>query len=177
MSSLVLMMMLVSACAFVAPVVSDVMVTPDVITPDGDGKDDLARISYRVNALARVSIYLADRQGRRHYIRQGALRPSSPRPYEYLFNGVGEDGRLLPEGQYTWTVEAHSEDGRRAIYTGTLTVLSAGVPFPEIKEFTVSTNLITPNRDAIDDHVYINVFIAQPARLRVYVVGDRKSVV
>jgi hypothetical protein len=160
-----------AACALVAPVISDVMVTPDVITPDADGNNDLARISYRVNAPARVSIYLTDQQGRRHYIRRSALRPSIPRPYEYLFNGIGEDGRLLPEGEYTWSVEALGEDGRQAIYSGTLTILSAGVPFPKIEEFTVSTNLITPNRDAIDDHVYINVFIAQPARLRVYVIG------
>ncbi|MDW8351469.1 MAG: hypothetical protein RML99_06120 [Anaerolineae bacterium] len=159
------------ACAFAPQPVSDVRVAPDVISPNADGKDDLARISYRVHAPARISIYLTDRTGRRYDIRRDVPRPAIPRPYEYLFNGIVEDGRLLPDGEYTWTLEATTTDGRTATHTGTLTITGADVPFPKIEEFTVSTNIITPNRDAIDDHVYINVFIAQPAKLRVYVIG------
>jgi len=165
------LMVALTACALGASPLGEVTVAPDVISPNADGADDLARISYRINMPARVSIYLTDSQGRRYDLRRDVERPAIPRPYEYLFNGIGEDGRLLPQGEYIWTVEAIARDGRRAVHTGTLTITGADVAFPRIEEFTVSTNVITPNRDAIDDHVYINVFIAQPARLRVYVVG------
>lgn len=164
-------MVVLTACSSGAQPISDVSVAPSVISPNADGVDDLARISYRINVAAKVSIYLTDADGRRYDVRRNVERVPIPRPYELLFNGIAEDGRLLANGEYTWTVEATTTDGRAAAFTGTLTIEDADVAFPKIEEFTVSTHTISPNRDAIDDHVYVNVFITKPSRLRVYVIG------
>ncbi len=158
------------ACASAGPALSDVAVAPDTISPNGDGTADLARISYRLSTPAKVSIYLTDTDGQRHDVRRDAVRPASPQPYELLFNGIA-GGRMLPNGSYTWTVQAVTEDGREMQQSGPLVIENADVSFPKINEFTASGDVFTPNRDAIDDHVYINVVTTKPSRLSVYVIG------
>ena len=158
-----------SACNRGAGPLSQVTVSPSVISPNGDGIEDLAKISYKISETARVSIYLTDAAGKRYTLRENVERTSSPAAYELLFNGVSS-GRLMPNGQYTWHVDANWSGGTQT-FSGALTVKDANLPFPQIGEFTLSTNAISPNRDAIDDHVYINVVLAQKAKLSVYVIG------
>jgi hypothetical protein len=149
---------------------SQVTVNPSTITPNGDGVDDLAKISYKVSQTAHVTIYLIDQAGKRYLLRDDAERTPSPVGYELLFNGVS-DGHLMPNGQYTWHVDASGPGGSQT-FSGTLVIKDADLAFPKISEFTLSTDLISPNRDAIDDHTYINVVLAQTATLSVYVIGD-----
>lgn len=158
----------VSLLAGCAPsgTLTDAAVAPAVISPNGDGTADIARISYTLNAPATVSIYLTDAAGARFDLRRAVARPASPRPYELLFNGIDADGKLVPNGAYIWHIEA---DG--AQLSGALTVENADAAPPKITEFTVTSNVFTPNRDAIEDHVYINVGIAKAAKLTVYVQG------
>ncbi len=162
---------LLSACqnAGGAPL-SAVSVEPSVISPNADGTDDLARITYRVNAPARISIYLTGADGARFDLRRDVQRSPSPAPYEILFNGVA-NGRLMANGNYTWHVEAVSDAGVTS-FSGTLRIAQADMPFPKIEDFTLSSPIFTPNRDGIDDRVYINVYLTARARLNVYVVGD-----
>jgi len=148
-----------------------VSVAPSLISPNADGSADLARISYRIHAPSTVSIYLTDANGQRYDVRRDALRPAIPQPYEVLFNGIANDGRMLPNGDYTWTVEARAQDGRISTQSGQLTIQNADATFPKIQDFTVSTNTFTPNRDSIEDEVYINVVTTKPSRLSVYVLG------
>lgn len=149
---------------------SGVSVQPSVISPNADGTDDLARITYRLSAPARVNIFLTDASGARFDLRRDVERPPSPAPYEILFNGVA-NGRLMASGDYTWHVEAVTEAGV-ASFSGPLRIEQADMPFPKIEDFTLSSPIFTPNRDGIDDRVYINVYLAARARLNVYVVGD-----
>ena len=162
--------LLLVACTANGAVLSDVSVAPSAISPNADGTDDLARISYKVNAPARVSIYLTDAQGQRYDVRRDVQRPVSPQPYELLFNGIA-DGRMLPNGDYTWHIDAATTDGRTASQSGPLVIRDADVTFPRIADFTISSDTFTPNRDAIEDHVYINVVTTKTGTLRVYVQG------
>ena len=168
-SMLAAVVALLGACGQNRQTLSNVSVSPQVISPNADGKDDIARIIYQVAQPARVTIYLTDGVGKRYDLRELAERPPSPAPYELLFSGVS-GGRLIPNGDYTWHVEAAGAAGDQS-FSGPLKVENADVPFPEIRELTLSTGVFSPNRDAIDDHVYINVFIAQRAKLNVYVTG------
>jgi hypothetical protein len=112
---------------------------------------------------------LTDQSGKRYLLRDAAERTASPAPYELLFNGIS-DGRLMPNGQYSWHVDVNWSGGTQT-FKGPLVIHDANVPFPKISEFTLSTDTISPNRDAIDDHVYINVVLAQKSKLSVYVMG------
>src|SRR5450759_733192 len=78
---------LLAACNQGGPV-SQVTVSPAVISPNGDGIDDLARISYKVSQTANVTIYLTDQSGKRYLLRDAAERTASPDPSALLFNGI-----------------------------------------------------------------------------------------
>jgi hypothetical protein len=160
---------LIAACNPNESFLADVSVKPSVLTPKADGQFDIARITYKLLQPANISIFLTDAAGQRYPLRDNVARIASPAPYELLFNGVS-NGMLLPNGDYTWHIEGQGERGMQSA-SGLLKISSAGVAFPKISEMTLSTNTITPNRDAIDDHAYINIVIAQKAKLKVYVVA------
>jgi len=79
------------------PLVYDLLIRPDVISPNADGIADVARITYRLSRHARISMYFVDEQGNRHAFRSEASRPRGS--YETLFSGV-INNRLLPDGRY-----------------------------------------------------------------------------
>jgi hypothetical protein len=157
------------ACVAIGQPLTDVTVSPNVISPNADGKDDLARITYKLNAPAKISIYLTDASGKRYDVRRDVDRPASPQPYELLFNGIA-GGKMMPNGDFTWHIEATTANSTIR-QSGPLTIKDADVAFPKIEEFTVSTHTFTPNRDAIEDHVYINVVTSKPSKLSVSVIG------
>jgi hypothetical protein len=159
-----LLMVLLSSCASANQPLSDVTVAPSAISPNADGKDDLARISYRVNARSKVTIYLTDAAGQRYTLRNAEERTPGP-TFEYLFNGIAE-GHMLPNGDYTWHIDAGDQQT-----SGALTITDADAVFPKISEMTMSTNVFTPNRDAIDDRIYMSVFTTKLGKLRVYALG------
>jgi hypothetical protein len=163
---------LVSACGRNAQPLADIAVSPAEISPNADGQNDIARITYRVNQSARVSIYLTDANGKRYGLRDDAERNPSPAPYELLFNGVS-GGRLLPNGEYTWHVDATSAVGGAIQQaSGPLKIVNEDTSFPEIQELTLSTHTFSPNRDGIDDRIYMNVVTAKRSQLTVYVMGQ-----
>jgi hypothetical protein len=166
---LFVLMALLMSCASANQPLSDVVVAPAIISPNADGTDDLARISYRVNARSKVTIYLTNAAGQRYTLRNAEERTPGP-TFEYLFNGIAE-GRMLPNGAYTWHIDADAGAGEQKL-SGPLVIKDADAVFPRISEMTMSTNVFTPNRDAIDDRIYMSVFTTKLGKLRVYALGQ-----
>ena len=186
--ALVILLML-SACGQ-KPLLENVSVAPDTITPNADGETDLARITFTLNRNATVSIILSDVRGQTYIFR--APRPLSlnDKPYTVYFSGV-VDGftlpeenpydfsivkRMLPDGVYTWEIKAvsddASDDGEVAATTGSLTIQNADTSLPGIRGFTVSPKTFSPNQDGIDDRVRINLTLDKDVEeSRVYLEG------
>lgn len=158
------------------PLLTDVSFSKDLITPNADGDADVLRITYDLHRSADVSIYLEDGEGNRYVFRDRARRgPSVERPYQVLFAGVvdgyslpGErfEGfrirkRVLQDDDYTWTVEATDETGHTERVTGTLSITDADAKLPELRNFTVSPPIFTPNRDGIGDRARMNVYLSK----------------
>jgi hypothetical protein len=169
--SLLIALTLLTACGAPAPL-SELRVEPALITPNGDGATDLTQISYRLAADSAVSIFLQDTAGKRYVLRDNAPRSARPAPYELLFNGIDASGRMVPNGEYTLHVEAGG-----TTLSAPLRVEQADAEPPRILEFSTRSGgdasqiAFTPNRDAIDDHVYVNVSTSKAARIAVYVLG------
>ena len=170
------------------PLLSEVSFSKDRITPNADGEDDVLRIQYRLSRRAYLSIYFLDEAGNRYVFRENELRaPSAEEPYSVYFSGV-VDGYVLPgesfegftvarrvlqDGVYTWVVEATDETGHTEQVTGTLVIADADTALPELRNFTVSPPVFTPNRDGIDDRARINVFVTKDyTSLMVYLLGE-----
>jgi len=158
---------------------------PATITPNADGDDDVTLISYTLSQPARVSIVFTAADGVTEY----DFRDDEPREsglYRVQFSGV-VDGytledetvsgqvlrRLIPEGTYTWRIEATAIDGDSTMQkTGTLTVQDADSDLPELIEFTVAPAVFTPNQDGRDDRTMINLFVNKAhERLDVFLVN------
>lgn len=156
---------------------------PQTITPNADGSDDVTILSYGLSRSARVTISLTDANGQTYAFRQD--EPRIPQDYNVAFSGV-VDGftlpdedfgdqqilrRLIPDGVYTWRVQAVDTEGATDERSGTLTIQDGDSPLPELTEFTVPSEPFTPNQDGIYDRVQINAFLSKDADLKAYLLS------
>jgi hypothetical protein len=163
-------LVILTACGS-GPLVYDVEVQPSVISPNADGVDDVARISYKISRHSELSIYFLDEGGSEYYFRQGNRR--SPGEYEALFGGAIE-GRVLPDGEYTWVVEAADLSSNEAERVeGQLTVAAADSQPPQVEDFTVFPQSFTPNQDGINDRISISYRLQERAEVEVYLRDER----
>ena len=164
------------------PLITQAQVADGRITPNADGDHDATQISYSLSRQAEVSIYFEDDEGARHYFRRSRLRPRGD--YAVVFSGVVEgytlpgevvhgevQARLLPDGDYTWVVEATAPGMETQRVTGALAIEGSDPTLPDLTEFTISPQMFTPNQDGIDDRAQINVYLAKDANLTVYLDG------
>jgi len=158
---------LLTACSG-GSLLSDVRVSPETISPNADGLTDVTRISYDLSRSANLSIYLLDDEGNRYYFRDNRRR--SEGDYQVDFGGV-INGTMLPDGTYTWVVEAIADDGETASQQGSLVVENADTSKPELQGFSVYPQIFTPNQDGIDDRVDINYYLTKEAEVSVYLIG------
>ncbi len=169
------------------PVVSNASFGSQTVSPNADGKNDLTTISYHIRRLATLSIYFTDKQGHVFYFRHNEVRP--PGDYSVLFSGIVDGftlpeesikgkviSRVLPDGDYTWTIEATDKaNGHADKESGALRVVNGDDKLPDLYDFSVSPPVFTPNQDGLDDHVVINAYIPKPATISVYLV-DKKGI-
>jgi hypothetical protein len=160
-------LMLLSACS-ARPLLYDVQTRPEVITPNGDGLNDVTHIAYRLSRNATLSIYLVDEQGNRHYFRQERRRAAGD--YSVDFGGVVE-GSMLPDGHYTCVLEATDDSGQTQKVEVPLVIENADTSRPELRGFSVYPPIFTPNQDGLDDRVTINYYLNKKADVKVYLIG------
>ncbi len=152
----ILLLVFLTSCGQQTPL-SNVAASAPVITPNGDGKDDSLTIDYLIGQRSRVSIYLQDAAGKRYGLRDNVLRMPAAQHYSLRFDGTVSDEppvvqHVLPDGQYTYVVEATPEGGGTpARQTGTITVRDAATRLPLVDGLKVFPETVTPNEDARDD--------------------------
>jgi hypothetical protein len=166
------------------PLITGAGFSPEIITPNADGDDDVTLFSYSLSRNARISLMLESEAGEIFVFRQDEARIADD--YQVLFSGVvdgyvreGEEiagavlRRLIPDGEYTWRLTAvGTESGEQDERSGTLTVRDADSPLPEISAFSIWPDVFTPNQDGINDRTEISVFLEKGANLQVYLVGE-----
>jgi len=170
------------------PLLGAVSFDRDRITPNADGDADVLKITYDLNRAAEIDVTFEDQEGHIFTFREGARRgPSVEEPYQVLFAGV-VDGytlpdesfhgfevmkRVLQDGTYIWTVSGTDEAGHTEQVSGTLTIDDADVALPELRNFSVSPPVFTPNRDGISDRAKINVALSKDdTALSVYLLDE-----
>ncbi len=171
---------LLGACAL-QPLLSGVSVKPESISPNADGQDDVTLSKYEIGRTALVAIYFLDDQGQRYAFRQEERR--SRGEYQVYWSGVTIDPELreveggtmavlshvLPDGEYTWVIEATDLSGRTERREGKITLADGDTALPEIRNFTVVPQEFTPNQDGIRDRVSVSYYLMKEAeRLQVY---------
>ena len=172
--------MLLAACGELdlaaGPLLHDVTFATEEITPNADGDNDVVEIRYSLRRPAAVSIYFDDTNGARYYFRTARRR--APGDYSVLWGGAVDQpqvmetdygpvevlSRVLPDGVYTYTVEAIDDDGMTARTTGQITLAEADTLLPELKNFAVVPQVFRPNQDGLaDDRVSIGYYLTKDA--------------
>lgn len=154
------------------PLIVSAEFSRNAISPNADGVDDLARITYRLRRPGSVSIYFLDSQGQRYEFRSENPRDSGE--HSLFFSGIVEGfarpddriggailKRVLPDGAYTWVIEAREDNGATEKMTGMLTVQNADTQLPDLRNLTASPAVFTPNQDGIADRATINVWLTK----------------
>ncbi|MBN1922794.1 MAG: hypothetical protein JW892_16210 [Anaerolineae bacterium] len=182
---LLLLVPLLTACGQ-KPLLENVTISPSTISPNADGLDDVARISFMLNRSAKISIVFTDALGQEYIFRPPTPLGRNEDPYAVLFPGVVQGfklpeetspiqviKRVLSDGDYTWVMTATTEDGQTASETGTLSIINAETQLPEITGFSVYPKEFSPNQDGIDDRVTINLFLQKDVEeLTVYMLDQ-----
>lgn len=152
----------------------------ETITPNADGLADVTEFSYTLSRNARISLMFEADAGTAYVFRQDEPRTVGEK--SVLFSGVVDgytlpdetisgiiERRLIPDGRYTWRLQAQDEQGGAIEeLTGILTIENGDKQLPELVSFSVSPDVFTPNQDGIADRTYINVYLPKPADLTVY---------
>ena len=186
---LLLLLLLLPACGQLAPgwgpLLDNVTVAPDLITPNADGSDDVTQITYSLRRTASVSIYFTNSAGEQYYFRQERRR--SPGDYRVLWGGATDETRIvdtgygpqeilsqvLPDGVYQWTITATDDDGATAEVTGAITLQDGDTQVPELHNFAVVPQLFKPNQDGLrDDWVSISYYLTKDVESEVLYVVD-----
>jgi hypothetical protein len=170
-----LLLLLLGGCGqldlAVGPLLYDVRVTPDMISPNADGDQDVTDIFYSLRRTAEVSIYFDDAAGERSYFRRQRRRSAgdynvqwggvvdAPRTVETDYGPQEILSQVLPDGEYRWTVEARDGQGKIETASGMITLHDADTELPELHNFSVVPQHFTPNQDSIDDRVSISYWL------------------
>lgn len=158
------------------PLLYNVRVAPEAITPNADGDTDVTDIRYSLRRSAQVSIYFENEAGERYYFRRDQRR--SPGQYGVQWGGVAELGaqveddggtyelvsRVLDDGTYTWTIEATDSRGQVERASGAITLADADTEPPIMHNFAVIPQEFRPNQDGLeDDRVSISYYLTKDA--------------
>lgn len=138
---------------------SNVHASAASISPNGDGSDDTLTITYLIGQPATLSAYIEDATGRRYTLRDAAPRVPSNEAYTLVFDGTvtgtapGVRRQVLPNGRYTWILEARAANGATERASGQFEVRDAADQLPHILDLQV-TPRFSPNEDAEQDVAY-----------------------
>ena len=192
---LILIALLLGGCGrlewSIGPLLRDVTVAPDEISPNADGDTDVTEIRYTLSRSAFVSIFFENEDDERFYFRKDRRR--SPGNYGVLWGGVMDEpeievvegganeilSRVLPDGRYHWVVQATDDNAATESVDGTITLENGDTDIPRLESFAVVPTVFRPNLDGLrDDWVSVTYNLSKEVEnVQVYLLNpDRPGV-
>jgi hypothetical protein len=122
------------------PLIENLVVMPDTISPNADGIDDVAEITYQLPVSATVDIIFSGPDGVPFPF--VAADEQGPELQKHVWNGKTVDNTLLPDGEYTYVVRAQDEFGNLVEQPGTITIAGGGLPEVKITYTNIAPEAI-----------------------------------
>lgn len=114
------------------PELTEIFVNPRVFTPDGDGRDDVVRVSYKLTKDAQVKVYVTDTAGSFYLIQPQQKLRAALQSFEW--DGTASGGAVLPDGKYTLHLEAVDLAGNFTDVAELVEIANGGTPRAEITD-------------------------------------------
>jgi hypothetical protein len=132
--------------------VTDVSVAPRIVTPNGDGRGDTARVRYKLGAAAIVTASLTDGQGATIATLFSGSEPAGRHTLDVK-------GLTVPDGRYLLVLGARASGDRQASATIQLLVDRT------LAGFTAEPKAFSPNGDGHADAVTFFFALMAPAQV------------
>jgi len=152
------------------PTISSLSASPDPFSPDEDGKEDTTILSYDLSdnlpgdIIVTIEIYDSENVLKRTSI--NAL-PRSQGPNSQVWDGKDNSDVIVPDGTYTYKIDAIDEAGNSAIQqTGTVVVDC----LPVVSSLSASPDLFSPDGDGENDRttIFYNLSEESYVTLKIY---------
>jgi hypothetical protein len=121
------------------PLLANLLVRPAAISPNADGVDDIAEITYGLPVSATVTIDISGPGCAPVPCPFITADEEAPELQRHTWNGKTVDGTLLVDGVYTYTVRAADRYGNLVEQSGLVTIAGAGQP-----EVTILSSYMAP---------------------------------
>jgi hypothetical protein len=121
------------------PLVENLVVQPATISPNADGVDDIAEITYGLPVSATVNIDISGPGCAPVACPFITGDEEDPGLVRHVWNGKTVDNILLADGVYTYTVRASDRYGNLAERSGNVTIAGGGQP-----EVTILSSYMAP---------------------------------
>ena len=120
--------------------VEDLQTDLTEFSPNGDGRDDEVRISYRLTKPGQATVYLTDEAGSYFAIEPWRAQRAVLLSHQWdgTTGGQQRGGRLLPNGRYTIHVEARDPAGNTASATAPVAIRDGGTSRLEVTDVRFS---------------------------------------
>lgn len=133
------------------PAIENLAVFPPLISPNYDGADDVATISYRLTKRARVQSVVTDQAGNRVYV--GAVVVLAPGEHADRWDGTAKD-KPLSDGVYTYQVRAADAAGNVVVSRASIALLAGGRPEGRIVQID-----FTPRRLMVGEMLTVRALV------------------
>jgi len=121
------------------PLIENLVASPTTISPNADGVDDIAEITYGLPISATVNIDISGPGCSPVPCPFVTADEEKPELQRHVWNGKTVDGVLLADGVYTYTVRAEDRYGNLAEQQGNLAIAGGGQP-----EVTILDSYMAP---------------------------------
>lgn len=131
----------------------------EVLSPNGDAAGERQNLAYKLVRPSAVSATLTGPEGAKVTLDSGDHDPGL---YKFTWKGVDADGKVLPEGRWTWDVTAVDDLGRGSSAERSFSLNTT------LKNLTVAPSVLRRGSP-----VQIGVDLVRPARLTVKVESSK----
>lgn len=147
------------------PEIVDLVVAPEVISPNADAIEDVAEITYRLPITSTVDITVAAPDGGEVFALV-ANEEQAPILHREVWNGRTPDGRVLPDGTYTYTIRAQDQYGSIVQRQIPIAIQGAGQP-----EATISYSYMAPQAILLSDVFTVTMRVKNTGKVPIRTYG------
>lgn len=126
----------VAGTATQPPVLENIVMQPEIISPNSDAVDDVAELTFRTSQSVTLSVDLTSADGTRTPVLAPTLKGAGEQ--NVVVSGQDLLGNVLTDGVYTVTLRAQDKAGNRVEANRKLTLEGSGTPAIQVLKVVIS---------------------------------------